>query len=149
MTVCLRTETQICPDGTVTTSSDATLSALAVNDGTSDLTLTPGFASEEYTYTATVGNAVTQVTVTATKNDANASVAYSVPDADTSTPGRQVTLNVGENPIVVTVTAADGSTQTYTVTVTRAAAGFVCADPEPRRPHPGVVRGPGRGIQYQ
>ena len=108
--------------GGTTTSTDATLSGLAVNDGSSDLTLDQVFASDEYTYTVTVPNTVDEVTVTATKNDANASVAYSVADADTSTPGRQVTLNVGENPIVVTVTAEDGSTQDYTVTVTRAEA---------------------------
>ena len=51
-------------------------------------------------------------------------------DEDSGTAGVQVTLNVGENPIVVTVTAEDGSTQPYTVTVTRAAAGFVCAEPD-------------------
>ena len=108
--------------GGTTTSTDATLSGLAVNDGSSDLTLTPTFASDKYTYTATVPNTVETVTVTPAVNDSNATVAYSVADADTSTPGRQVTLNVGENPIVVTVTAEDGSTQDYTVTVTRAEA---------------------------
>ena len=40
-------------------------------------------------------------------------------DANADTADHQVDLDVGENIITVTVTAEDGSTQTYTVTVTR------------------------------
>ena len=42
-------------------------------------------------------------------------------DADTGTAGFQVDLSVGANIIKVEVTAEDNSTETYTVTVTRAA----------------------------
>ena len=103
-------------------STDATLSALAVNDGSNDLTLSPTFDQDTTSYTASVANTVTSVTVTATKNDDGASVAIA-DDSDTSTPDTAtLDLDVGENEITVTVTAEDSSTQAYTVTVTRAAA---------------------------
>ena len=111
-----------------TASTDATLSALMVNDGSSDLTLTPAFASGTATYTASVANAVDEVTVTPTTSQTAATVAWldaddnALDDADTAA-GHQVTLSVGANVIKVKVTAEDGtSTQTYTVAVTRAAA---------------------------
>ena len=106
--------------------ADATLSALMVNDGSSDLTLTPAFASGTYAYTVSVANAVDEVTVTPTTNQAAATFAWldaddnALADADTTT-GHQVALAVGANVIKAKVTAADGdTTQTYTVTVTRA-----------------------------
>ena len=46
-------------------STDATLSNLSLSDGT----LTPAFASGTTSYTASVGNAVSQITVTSTKSD--------------------------------------------------------------------------------
>ena len=109
-------------------STDATLTDLVVSDGSSDLTLTPTFASDKYAYTAMVVKAVDEVTVTPTKNDSGASIDYldgsnmTLADDDTSTDGQQVTLAEGDNVIKVKVTAADGNaTQTYTVTVNRAA----------------------------
>ena len=103
-------------------STDATLSGLAVNDGSTDLlTFVPGTT----TYTATVANDVETLTFTATKGDDGASVAYldsdgnPIADADTAA-GHQVPLDVGANAITVRVTAEDGTTQDYTVTVTRA-----------------------------
>ena len=111
-------------------STDATLSDLVVNDGTTDLTLTPTFASSKYTYRASVTNTVTEVTVTPTKNDSGATIEYlaassivTLEDADTGVTGQQVAVAVGDTIIQVKVTAADGvTTQTYTVTVNRAAA---------------------------
>ena len=109
-----------------TPSSDATLSALTVTAGGTDLVT---FASGTETYTASVANDVAEVTVTATKNDSGASIDYldgsdmTLDDADTGVDGHQVTLAEGDNVIKVKVTAADGNaTKTYTVTVTRAAA---------------------------
>ena len=49
-----------------TPSTDATLSGLAVNDGSTDLTLDPAFAPGTTSYTAAVGNSVDEVTVTPT-----------------------------------------------------------------------------------
>ena len=94
--------------------TDATLSALTlsgVDFGT--------FASGTTSYTAQVANGVTETTVTPTVNDLGASHVIKlggVTDAD-----GVIDLNVGSNVITIEVTAEDGSTtQTYTVTVTRA-----------------------------
>ena len=78
-------------------STDATLSGLAVNDGSTDLTLTPTFVSGTYAYAASVGNTVTEVTVTPMKNDSGATIEYldasdmTLADAGTEA-GQQVTL---------------------------------------------------------
>ena len=102
--------------------ADATLSNLSLSDGT----LTPAFASGTTSYTASVGNAVSQITVTPTKSDTDASVEYldasdaTITDADGTATGQQVDLDVGANTIKVKVTAGDAmTTETYTVTVTR------------------------------
>ena len=106
-------------------SNDATLSALAVNDGTNDLTLDPTFASATYAYEADVDNAITQVTITATPNHTEAEVSAvtlagtALADTDFSDGITVPSLVVGDNVIVVTVTAEDASTQTYTMTVAR------------------------------
>ena len=113
-------------------STDATLSALVVNDGTNDLTLTPTFASSTDVYTAAVGNATTTVTLTATVNDAGARVTgvtlggTAVSDDEFIDGITIPSLVEGDNVIVVTVTAEDtspaedtSSTQDYTVTVER------------------------------
>ena len=114
---------------TATTSTDATLSGLVLNDGTNDLTLTPAFATGTLSYAASVGNAVSQITVTPETNDSNASVKYldgsnaEITDADGTATGHQVALVVGANTIKVKVTAEDdATTETYTVVVTREAA---------------------------
>ena len=105
-------------------SSDATLSALTVNDGTNDLTLTPAFVSGTYAYEADVGSNVSTVTLTATVNDDGAAISAvtlagtAIADTDFSDGITVPTLGVGDNVIVVTVTAEDTTTQTYTVTVT-------------------------------
>ena len=115
----------IYPPSTTILSTDATLRALVVNDGTNDLTLTPTFVPGTYTYDADVGSSDTTVTLTATVNDASASVTGVTLDgtaiADTDfTDGISVpSLVEGDNAIVVTVTAEDTSSQDYTVTVTR------------------------------
>ena len=105
-------------------SDDATLGALTVNDGTSDLTLAPAFAPGTFAYAAEVGNAVTTVTLTAMTTDDGASVSAvtlngtAITDRD-FTDGITVSpLLAGDNGIVVTVTAENGDTRTYTVTVT-------------------------------
>ncbi|MGO4694508.1 cadherin-like beta sandwich domain-containing protein [Paenibacillus sp. 2TAB26] len=90
------------------TSPDATLSALTL----SGVTLSPSFASGTLTYTANVANHVTSTTVAASKSDATATI--------TASDLGLKQLSVGENVITVHVTAEDGSTNSYTVTVTRA-----------------------------
>ena len=68
------------------------------------------------------------MTVTPTTNHTGANFVYldasdsTLDDADNNTAGHQVALAVGDTVFKVKVTAEDGtSTQTYTVTVTRAA----------------------------
>ena len=102
-------------------STDATLSALTVNDGTTDHTI--GLTTRPYE--VDVGNTVTTVTLTATPTHTGASVsavtlAGGTIDDDVFTDGITVpSLVEGDNAIVVTVTAEDGTTmRTYRVTVT-------------------------------
>ena len=106
-------------------STDATLTALTLSDGT----LSPAFASGTVNYTAGVAANVAAITVTPTTSDSNAAPEYldgddrTLDDADASTDGQQVNLEVGENTIKVRITAADATTtQTYTIVVTRASA---------------------------
>ena len=115
-------------DNDSTVSSDATLRALAVRDDAQNRTLTPGFTPGTYAYAAQLVNAATTATLTATPNHAEAEVTNvtlaGTAIADTNlTDGITVpSLVVGDNVIVVTVTAQDNTTQDYTVTLTRAPA---------------------------
>ena len=109
-------------------STDATLSALVVTYGSSEVPLSPFFAPGTTAYTASVANAVAEVTVTPTTTHAAATIGYfdgddvTLDDADTSDTVPQVTLEEDDNVIKVKVTAEDDiTTRTYTVTVTRRA----------------------------
>ena len=98
-------------------STDATLSNLEV----SGYTISPAFTSANETYTLTVPNDATSVTVLPTKNDSKASYVI------TGNTG----LSVGSNAVKVVVTAEDGVTKkTYTINVTREAAS---STPEPEK----------------
>ena len=96
-------------------STDATLSDLALSNVDFG-----AFASSTTEYTASVANDVDETTVTLTTNDDGATYVVKldgVADDDSVVP-----LSVGSNTITIEVTAEDGNaTQTYTVTVTRAA----------------------------
>ena len=95
-------------------STDATLSALTLSGidfGTFDSTTS--------SYTAQVANSVSQTTVTPTVNHSGAS--HVIKLGGVEDPDGEISLAVGSNVITVEVTAEDDSTtQTYTVTVTRA-----------------------------
>ncbi|MEX2008417.1 MAG: cadherin-like beta sandwich domain-containing protein [Candidatus Spechtbacterales bacterium] len=88
-------------------SNNANLTALSLSAGT----LSPAFNSSTTSYTASVGNSVTSVTVNASAQ----------PGANVSVSGNTA-LGVGNNTVIVTVTSADSTTKAYTITVTRAAA---------------------------
>jgi tRNA threonylcarbamoyladenosine modification (KEOPS) complex Pcc1 subunit len=99
-------------------SNDATLSALALSSGT----LNPSFDSGTASYTASVANSVTSITVTPTRTQANATITVNGTSVTSGSASGSISLNVGSNTISVVVTAQDGTTTgTYTVTVTRAA----------------------------
>ena len=105
-------------------STDATLSALTLTEeDNTTVTLSPIFASDQLSYTASVDHDVAFINVEATRNDPNAGLLITPNDAKegTGAEGHQVSLRVGSNnTITVRVTAAAGNTETYTITVTRA-----------------------------
>jgi hypothetical protein len=99
-----------------TLSSDATLSSLGISSGT----LTPAFASGTTSYTDSVANSVSSVTVTPTTNQANATVKVNGVAVTSGSSSGAITLNVGSNAITTLVTAQNGTTtKTYTIVVTR------------------------------
>lgn len=95
-------------------SSNANLSALSLTG----VTLSPSFDPAVTSYSATVANAVNNVTVFATVQQVNAVAKFSsitVPPG-----GLGIPVVVGSNSIPVIVTAQDGvTTKTYTITLTR------------------------------
>ncbi|WP_292423965.1 cadherin-like beta sandwich domain-containing protein, partial [Methanoregula sp.] len=100
-------------------SSDTTLSGLTVSQGT----LSPTFASSTVTYTDSVANSVTSMTVTPTVNTAGATVKVNGNTVASGSASSAISLSVGSNTITVVVTAPDGTTtQNYVITVTRATA---------------------------
>ena len=107
------------------TSTDATLSALVVSVGSSELMLSPFFTPAVTVYAASVANVVAEVTVTPTPAHDAATIEYFDGDAALLTDagaagGHQVEMVEGDNVIAVKVTAGDLVTiETYTVTVTR------------------------------
>ena len=113
VTDCLRiTSAQLA----VALSPNAVLSALTISQGT----LTPVFDRATFTYSATVPNTVATLTITPTAAGSGATVAGTVNAgaAMTTTPFTAA-LDVGANEIEIVVTAADSSTLTYRLTVTR------------------------------
>ncbi len=101
-------------------SNDATLSSLAVSQGT----LTPAFSPGVADYTDNVTNSVTSVTVTPTANESHATISVNGQAVSSGQASQSINLSVGDNPITIEVTAQDGTTiNTYTVTVTRQSSG--------------------------
>ncbi|MDR6883695.1 cadherin-like beta sandwich domain-containing protein [Bacillus sp. 3255] len=92
--------------GKQTSSSNASLTDLKVNG-----TTVSGFAPDKLSYAMSVPYSTTTATVTYTAASSSAIVAVTVGDS----------LVVGDNPITVTVTAQDGTTSVYTITVARPA----------------------------
>ena len=96
-------------------SDDATLRSLEVTGAP----LSPTFDSSVTEYTAPVNFGDTVATVRVAANRWDASVAYSPTDTDGTADHYQASLSEGDNPVVITVTAADGTTRDYTVTIRR------------------------------
>ena len=100
-------------------STVATLSNLALSSGT----LSPSFASTTSAYTTSVSNATSSITVTPTVTDSTATVKVNGTTVSSGSASGAISLSVGSNTITTVVTAADGTTtQSYTLTVTRAIA---------------------------
>jgi len=98
-------------------SNNANLAGLSLDSGA----LSPAFASGTTSYTAGVPNATAGLVVTPTVADITATVAVNSVSVTSGNPSGLLSLVVGNNVITVTVTAQDGATKTYTITVTRAA----------------------------
>jgi gliding motility-associated-like protein len=102
-------------------SNDAGLANLTLSAGT----LTPAFATGTTSYTASVSNATTSVTVTPVATDTGAGVKVNGTTVASGTASGSISLVVGDNTITAEVTAEDGVTiGTYTLTVNRASGGL-------------------------
>ena len=108
------------PPPPVPLSPDAKLSSLIVSPGA----LEPEFSSEVLSYTVDVLTTVTSVTVTATPQNASASMTI---NGQASSSGQAQTIMLGvagsSTFIPIVVTAVNGSQNSYTVRVNRAAPG--------------------------
>ncbi|BBI36745.1 S-layer homology domain-containing protein [Cohnella abietis] len=97
--------------------SDNSLLSLLLSSGT----LSPSFEPMITSYTASVNNSVDSLTATPVLYNTKATVTINGSAATSGQPSQAVTLQIGDNPIDVVVTAQNGATNTYTVHVTRAA----------------------------
>jgi protocatechuate 3,4-dioxygenase beta subunit len=107
-------------------SSDATLSTLSLSSGS----LSPTFNSATLSYTASVTNSVSLITITPTASNSSATIKVNGITVGSGNASNALSLNVGSNSISIIVTATDGLTsKTYSTTVVRAAAsaGTNCA----------------------
>lgn len=100
-------------------SSVSTLAGLALSAGS----LSPSFSSSTSSYTATVANSISSLTVTATVSAGGATLKLNGVTLGSGVASGEISLNVGSNTLTLVVTAPDGSSSTYTVGVTRSAAG--------------------------
>jgi hypothetical protein len=96
-------------------SAVATLSGLTTSGGS----ISPGFTSNTSSYTVSVSNGTTSISITPTVTSPNATVTVNGVSATSGSSFGPINLSVGQNVITVVVTAQDGSTFSYTVTVTR------------------------------
>ena len=112
-------------DGTTTTytviatrapSAISTLSGLVLNAGT----LISAFSASVATYTANVSNSTSSVTIQPTVTDATATAKVNGISVTSGSASETIPLLVGPNSITAVVTAQDGTTTTYTVTLNRA-----------------------------
>ncbi|ASU32658.1 cadherin-like beta sandwich domain-containing protein [Mucilaginibacter xinganensis] len=103
------------------TSSIATLANLITNAGA----LNPVFATLTTAYTLRVPNATTSIKLTPTATAGDAAIKVNGTTTASGVASASVPLSVGDNVINTVVTASDGTTvKTYTLTVTRSAAGL-------------------------
>jgi gliding motility-associated-like protein len=117
-------------------SSDATLSGLAISQGT----LTPIFAPGQMSYTASVSNAVATVTVTPASSDINATIQVNGVTVASGVASDPIALTEGGTTTINTVvTAQDGTIATYSVTVTRAPSGNARLSTIALTPHASLV----------
>jgi gliding motility-associated-like protein len=106
------------------TYTDTLYRALSTNSNlltlvTSRGALTPGFSNNTLNYTKLVGAAVSSITFTGTTVDRNATITVGGSTTASGSASVGQPLNFGDNVIDIVVTAQDGSSKTFVVTVTR------------------------------
>jgi len=102
-------------------SNNAYLSSLMLSSGT----LSPVFSLTTGSYTASISNGTTAITVTPTLNNPYGSIKVNGTAVSSGAASGSIALSVGDNVISTVVTAQDGVThKTYTVTVNRAMSGM-------------------------
>jgi hypothetical protein len=100
---------------TGTGSGDATLSALSLSAGA----LVPAFSSAVTAYAVTVPTNTTQLTVLGTTTNIYATMRVNQAIVASGTNSPAIALDVGTNLISVGITAENGTTMSYNITVTR------------------------------
>lgn len=98
-------------------SASAALTNLTLSNGT----LSPDFHSDTTSYSASVSNSTTSITVIPTVSDTTARVKLNGVEVTSGSASPAISLSGGSNTITTLVTAQDGeTTKTYTLTVNRA-----------------------------
>lgn len=97
------------------TSSNADLSSLNLSSGT----LSPAFASDTTAYTSNVANGVSSITLIADVYDSNATMTVNGSPILSGQTSGAINLQLGSNILTIVVTAQNGTTKTYIVTVNR------------------------------
>ena len=104
----------------------APASSLLSNLKLSSGTLIPSFNGTIFSYTASVANSVSVITVTPTALDIHAAIIVNGEMVQSGSPSHPIFLNIGQNIIKVDVYASDSSTMnSYTVTVDRADSNYL------------------------
>jgi hypothetical protein len=98
------------------TSNNTNLSGLTTGTGT----LNPNFDATTTAYTAKVPNATNTITVTPTKADASAKILVNGIAVSSGSASGTINLSEGSNTITVVVTAQNGTSKIYTLTIKRA-----------------------------
>ncbi len=114
---------------TAVLSADNSLKTLSISPGT----LSPAFSGSNVNYTATVANDVTSVAVNAVPVNQKATV---------ESVSGNTSLSVGTNDVKIVVKAENGTTATYTIKITRQAAGTTEPPVSPGAEEPGGAKEP-------
>jgi hypothetical protein len=96
-------------------SDNANLSSLTVSAGS----LAPVFSTDVTSYTVNVGNQVSEITVTPTTAHPAASVTVNGKAVNSGSASDAISIDVGNNTVLVKVRAENGNEKSYTLTVTR------------------------------
>jgi hypothetical protein len=87
-------------------------------------TLNPPFQSDTPDYSLNVSNRVTTFKVTPVLTDLRATITVNGQNVASGVNSQEITLSVGDNSITIIVTAEDGTTRTYTITVNRSSGDY-------------------------